>query len=210
MEKNVFPLNKSIANVDFGDIYLHKDIINILFQHKEEIYRHFIDIKGIFMIEHIAIKIINPNNEMIIFSITPSVEYNLIAQGLWKYDYGFSPYFLKKNTYCKWGTCYSNRYFHEIKFLKEHKHGFNFGFNLLKEQDNFNLIYSFATRSKNSHLDEYYRTHINEIYSIGDYGYKLIHPIYSQYITENFKAPSVANTKNSFVKSFLKLIINNS
>ena len=201
--------NHVLLNEKHYEVTLHADILNILFKHKEEIYRKLIDLRGVFLIEHIAIKIIDPKNNMIIFSITPSVEYNLIVQGLWRHDKSFCPYFQKFNTFYLWNQAYSKKYFNEIKYMKETKHGFTCGFNLAKKVDFFHFIYSYATRSKNNELDEYYRSHVNDLFALGDYGYKLIRDIYTNYCHPDFSSPSVVNRKKYHARSFLKLIVNN-
>ncbi len=58
-----------------NEISLHEDILEILFKYKENICNKFDDIRGAFLIDHFAIKIIDQNNKILIFSITPSVEY---------------------------------------------------------------------------------------------------------------------------------------
>ncbi len=199
--------NKLISNKE--NISLHEDILDILFKHKEEIHRNLIDLQGTLLIDHIAIKIIDPNKRLVIFSITPSVEYNIIVQGLWKHDKSFSLHFHDSNKFYSWEEAYSQSHFQTIKQVKEIKHGFTFGFNVFKKVDEFNLIYSYATRSKNNNLFDYYLSHINELYSLGDYSYRLIHNIYIKYCEPYWILPSMTGTQTSQSKPFLKLIINN-
>ena len=196
-------------NEKYNDITLHEDILDILFKHKKEIYKKLIDLRGTLLLDHIAIKIIDPNKKILIFSITPSVEYNLIVQGLWKYDKSFSIKFQNNNYFYIWEKAYSEQYFNEIKYFKEHKHGFTLGFNTSKKIGAFNLIYSYATRSKNVELLDYYRNHINELLGLGDYSYKLIHNIYANYCDPNFNIPSITYRQNSHKTPILKLIVNN-
>jgi hypothetical protein len=201
-------INKNKIKIP-GNIILHKNIFDVLFNHKKEIYMRLIDLQGPFLIDHIAIKIINPNDEIIIFSITPSVEYNLIVQGLWKFDHGFLPTFQKLNKLQIWDDAYEKEYFNEIKSLKENKHGFTLGFNIYRNHGTFNFIYSFATRSKNNNLYDYYNNHIDEISELGDYGYKSIQSIYSKYCHPEFRIPSITDTEKTShpVRSLLKLIV---
>lgn len=199
------------TGIPYNNVTFHPDIVDILFKHKAEVCRRLIDVRGNFLIDHISIKIVDPNNEMVIFSIAPSVEYNLIVQGFWKYDQSFSMKFQENNFFYPWQKAYCKDYFDEIKHTKETKHGFTFGFNISKKLDGFNLIYSYATRSKNDELLDYYRAHIKELVRIGDYGYKLIHSIYLNYCSVTFKAPIIDATLNYHTKSkpFLCLIVNN-
>lgn len=193
------------------NIILHDDILDILFKHKEEIHRKLSDLQGTLLIDHIAIKIIDPNKKLLIFSITPSVEYNILVQGLWKHDKSFSTYFHNTNKFYSWEEAYSKLYFHKIKQIKETKHGFTFGFNISKKIDEFNLIYSFATRSQNKNLHDYYYNHLNKLYSLGDYSYRLIHNIYAKYCDPIWILPSMNSVQSHPISSkpLLKLIINN-
>lgn len=201
--------HSGIKNEAADEVILHEDILDILFKHKEEIYRKLIDLRGTFLLDHIAIKIIDPNNKILIFSITPSVEYNLIVQGLWKHDKSFSITFQKDNSFYPWEKAYCKNYFDEIRQIKELKHGFTFGFNISKKLGAFNLIYSYATRSKNDGLLDYYRNHINELINLGDYGYKLIHSIYLNYCNPIFDTPTIVGNQNHHKKPFFRLIVNN-
>jgi hypothetical protein len=194
----------------YTDVILHDNILDILFKHKEEVHRKMIDLRGTFLIDHIAINIIDPNNKSVIFSITPSVEYNLIVQGLWKHDGGFSVMFQKNNNFYMWEKAYNQNYSNEIKQLKETKHGFTLGFNLSKNLERFNLIYSFATRSKNEGLFDYYSCHINELFMLGDYGYQSISNLYSSYCDLSFRLPSLISKQRYDKKTHLKLIVDNS
>ena len=48
------------ARQNDSEVILHEDITNILFSHKEEIHNKLIDLRGLFLIDHFAIKIIDP------------------------------------------------------------------------------------------------------------------------------------------------------
>lgn len=190
-----------------NEVSLHEDILEILIKSKENICNQFDNIRGTFLIDHLAINIIDPNNEILIFSSTPSVEYNVLAQGLWKYDKTFSVRYQKDNRFYCWEDAYEREYFEDIKNIKEKKHGFTFGFNLAKEIESFQLIYSYATRYQKPKPLEYYKMYMNELYAIGDYNYKSIRKIYEQYVGE-LKAPEIIKHKYAHPPSFpfLKLI----
>src|SRR3990167_4119254 len=118
--KTIQPNNIVFSKRDTdSNITFHEDIIDMLFKHKEEIYNNLLDLKGVFLTDHIAIKIIDPKKKMVVFSMTPSVEYNLIVQGLWKYDKSFSLEFQKQHSFYTWEDAYSEKYFNEIKYIKQ-------------------------------------------------------------------------------------------
>jgi len=163
-----------------SNIRLHTDIINILFSHKKEVSNKFRDIKGLHCLDHIAINIVNPENEVVIFSFTPSIEYNLIIQGLWQYDITFCSNNYEDNTIIWWDKNSSDTD-NEIRKIKETDHNFTLGFNINKKINGFKLIYSFATRNKDEYIRQYYTKIKQELVLFGDYCYKLINNLYLLY-----------------------------
>jgi hypothetical protein len=193
-----------------NEVTLHQDILEILFRHKEHLYRSFDDVKGTFFIDHMAVKIIDPSNTMTLLSTTPSVEYNLLTQGLWKYDDSFSISYQRTHRFYSWGDAYQSEHFEQLKYLKEKKHGFTFGVNLSKKVGSFHLIYSFATRHQKSSLYEYYRQYISELFSIGDYCYKSVNPIFEQLTGMTIIANNLSDKTGELKpRPFLKLISSN-
>lgn len=200
---------KSTAS-QHDDVILHEDVFDILFKYKKIICNKFDDIRGTLLIDHLAINIIAPDKKIIVFSTTPSVEYNLLVQGLWKYDLGLSVNYQINNRFYSWDKAYKNEYFNELKLVKQLNHGFSFGFNLSKKVGEFQFIYSFATRHPTSELLEYYRQYINELFSIGDYIYKHMDEIYKKYAGKSIATSLVNKNINTLMFTpFLKLISNN-
>lgn len=193
-----------------NEVLLHEYILEILFKYKDKVFNKFYDIRGTFLIDHLAINIIDPNNKLIIFSTTPSVEYNLISQELWKYDRSFSTSYQIDNRFYSWEKAYEENQFEKLKLAKQINHGFSFGFNLSKKIESFQFIYSFATRHQNSDLMEYYRRYINELFAIGNYVFKAINEIYEKQFGKIISTTEISGdkTKRSF-SPFLKLISSN-
>jgi len=186
---------------------LHCNTIDLLFKHKNEISRKLCDIRGICSIDHVAINIINPSNEIAIFSITPSVEYNIIINELWRFDNSLCPASYEEGSLVWWDQTYSE-YSAEIRQLKEKKHGFSLGFNLLRNIEGYCLVYSFATRSQENNLKEYYISIIDQLFHLGDYGYKLIRDIYLQYCTPLNVPPYISTNIHLITKKpYLRLMI---
>ena len=183
---------------------IHPNIFDILFKHKSEISRKLSDLKGLYFIDHVALSFINPEREMVIFSTTPSVEFNLLAQGLWQFDKSFNPNSYRDQEILFWDKAYSHGYHHEIKRIKETQHHFSLGFNVMRHINQFHFIYSFATRHTESDLHDYYQGLIPALLALGDYGYKQLQPIYQQY--SHHRSPMIEASR---VKKHLKLIVNN-
>lgn len=185
---------------------LHPKIMDILFYHKRDVSSGLRDLKGIHGIDHVAIIMINPELEISIFSLFPSVEYNLIANELWKFDRCFNPMTLEDKTLNWWEDSYHLSYQHELRHLKEDIHQFTLGMNLVRKIDGFTLIYSFATRNKMDDLKSYYSNLKDELFQMGDYGYKLIRGMSERYCYP-YVAPSLGEEIRR--RPHLKLVINN-
>lgn len=208
--KIIEPVHSPVfTNVSSHRVTLHENILDILFKHQGEVHKKLIDVQGTFLIDHIAIKIIDPNSKIIIFSISPSVEYNLIIHNIWQHDLSFSRDFQKLNDFYEWEKAYSKEHLQQLKFLKQQKHGFTYGFNISKIMGAYTFIYSYATRSENKNLHEFYFNNIAGLSGLGDYGFTLIRNIYKQYCCPDFELPNIPYTNNQSSKPTLKLIINN-
>lgn len=202
--------NSNIISVS-NEVLLHENILEVLFKYKETLCHKFDDVRGTLLIDHAAITIIDSDNKIIVFSTTPSVEYNIISQDLWKHDASFSLSYQAANRFYTWEKAYENEYFEELKLVKEVNHGFYLGFNLSKKVGSTQFIYSFATRHQRDGLVEYYRNYINELFAIGDYLYKSVCDIYEKSYGNIITIPEKIEGKAiRRFSPFLKLISNKS
>lgn len=191
-------------------IILHPKLLEILFECRREVSRKFSDVLGIYYFDHVTTMIINPHNQAVIFSSTPSIEYNLIKNELWVNDGHFLLEHINENEFFWWPQAYAPKYFNDIQKIRETDHACNLGITIVKNIHGFTNVYSFATRCKKPELKEYYRDHLDEITKMGDYCYKRIRETYLHY-SESFSAPEInelhcPNTKN---RSNLRLVVNN-
>ncbi|MFC3908831.1 hypothetical protein ACFORL_07045 [Legionella dresdenensis] len=184
---------------------IHPNIIDILFKHKKEISRKLADLKGLYFIDHVSLVLINPGDEMVIFSMTPSVEFNLLVQGLWQHDLSFRPQTYVNQEILFWEKAYTAGYQNEIKRVKETEHHFSLGLSVMRKINSFHFIYNFATRHTGVDMRSYYQELVPALYALGDYGYKQLQPIYQQYC--QYASPLI---EEPYKKKHLKLIINNS
>ena len=191
----------------------HPDILNILYENRCHVKKKFSEVIGFYEINHISITIINPSNEMVTFSTTPSIEYNLITQELWQHDFTISSNSHKNNELIWWDTDNMHPHFNKINNIKEQKNNFTLGMALARKIDGFCIIYSFATKNKDSDLKSYYISNINGLYDIGDHCYKSIRNIYSSYCCRH-TAPKIADFTvfdlTVKTKPYLRLVVNNS
>lgn len=175
----------------------HHAILETLFKEKNKVHRLFSDIKGICFIDHFAIKSFNKAGKFLIFSLTPSVEYNLIINNLWQYDGNFSP-ITEENKIRVWEDFYIEPYKGDLKRIKEVNHHFKFCFDIGQVKDTIRTTFSFATRSILENPKLYYEEKINEILTISSYTHEMLMPLIHLYMNKN---PNLS--KN------VKLLVNN-
>lgn len=201
--------NQEIEN----SISLHPSIVDALFEHRRFVKNIFLHIKGHYEIAYFGINIINPSNEIVSFSSTPHIQYNLIRQGLWKHDPYFFSKTLNKNTLLWWDEVSTENPFSEqIKEIKLTSNHFKLGMTLSREINGFNFIYSYATCSNRKNLKEYYNAKIFGLIDIGDYFCNAILNVYSEYCG-NYAFPRLnqlnSKASDSISRSMLKLVVNN-
>ena len=173
----------------FSLVTLSPDVVNISFRHRKEISRVFNDVLGLHDIDHVSIDIVNAQNELIYFSTTPSMGYNLISSNMWLYDGSISPTFFKSYSFYYWDQTYHQNFFDAIKKIKETEHGFSFGFTLVRKVNGFYILYSFATRGNTLERKLFFQSHVDELLKIGDFCYKSIRSLYALYYDE--KSPTL-------------------
>lgn len=173
----------------------HENLLSALFESKNRIMRCFSDIKGFFFIEHFAIKIFDAKNRFLVFSSTPSVEFNLIESGLWRYDRSFNP-ITDEGCIQIWRHSYQCNYQEALIKEKEIKHGFTFGFDIGGLFQDERVVYTFATRSIISNPQEYYQEKLDELMRMSKYAHQEISPL-------------IAENRKPLKNTMMRLIVNN-
>lgn len=160
---------------------LHPKILEALFKNQREISLKLSNIKGLFKIEHIAMIILTPDDEIIVFSSTPAVEFNLIEKNLWQFDESFKPHHHRDGSFFWWEEAYANGYREKIKEIKQSSYRFTVGFCLARKINKEHIVFSYATRSRDKNIKEYYENHTKELLTMSDYVFGLIQNVYVKY-----------------------------
>lgn len=185
-------------------VSLHPEAIEILFENRRLIKKIFSNLQGLYGITHMGMACVDPSHELIAFSTTPNIEYNLIHQNLWVNDHCFTPDHTQKNALLWWD--YQNEKIEKIK-LKNNR--FTLGMTIFRPVNDFFFIYSFATNEKTKDLRQFYNDNLFGLMDMGDYFYKSLRELYSCYATKHV-APQMKdfNSKASAlsIKPFLRLI----
>ena len=158
------------------NIKLHPEVIEILFENRRYIKNVFSNLKGLHGITHMGMACIDPLQELIAFSTTPNIEYNLFHQNLWLEDHCFNSGIEDKNSLLWWD--YQNEQIEKVKLKNNY---FTMGMTIYRPIGNFGLMYSFATDEKMERLRQFYSDNLFDLIDMGDYFYKSLRELYSSY-----------------------------
>lgn len=171
-----------IQKPDCHQVSLHPDIANILFRHRKQVSLQMSNIIGIHHIDYVSYSIITPNNYLVIFSSTPSVEYNLMQLNLLHLDSMYNPALHTDTKLCWWNRAYTLSAATSLRKAKETDHGFTHGFGFGRHTPDFKMTYSFATRADIPHAKLFYLSHHADLIKLGDYGLEQLTHITGQYL----------------------------
>ena len=187
---------------------LHKDALLMSFENQWNIRQAYKEIIGLNDIDHLSINIVSPNGEMSIISYNPSIVYKIFKDGTYLYNGTISPTYYEKLDFYAWDQCYDKRFYSKVKLSLQTKNGIDSGVNLIHRAFGFNILFSFASKRKNSDLFLNAAENNKEFLKMGFHCLDLIKGIYSQYYDSNemllIKQP--AHIKPIYRRSHLTLI----
>ena len=169
---------------------LHKDVLDISYQHQYKIRSVFKEILGIHDIDHFSLDLVRPDGEMIFFSGTPSHAYEICKRGYGAYDGIISPDYYKNYEFYWWKDAAHKAYANKIDTIRSEVLGLKHGFMLVRKWDDFHLIYSFATKNGSLDFQTNVINQINVFLKIGDWAYNEMQETYSEY-TGNNEPPKI-------------------
>lgn len=189
---------------------LHKDALLMSFENSWKIKKVYDEIIGINDVDHFSINVVDPTNQMSIISYSPSIVYNIFKDGTYIYNGSISPTYYKNLDFYAWDQCYDRRFYNETKRSLQIKNGIDTGVVIVHREFDFNIIFSFATKTKNSDLIFDISENNQKFMKMGFHCLNQIKDIYSKYYTsEKFhliKEPSFIKTISG--RPNLKLISN--
>jgi hypothetical protein len=162
-----------------NNLVLHPQHLEVLFAFKSKLSNVFRDVLGIHEIHHIALTRINKNNELMSFSSTPSMEFNLFSSSLWQYDQAYNPQWFKLCTQADWQSLYNPDRYDELYYLKQIRHTYPIGIALAAKIDDDYVIYSLASHKSCPHTREQFAAQHEDFYRIGQYCSNILNPLFS-------------------------------
>lgn len=151
------------------DITLHPELLNTLFAHKSKTRSVFRDVLGLHEINHIAITYVNPKNELITLSSTPSLEFNLFNGPLWQFDHSYAPIWFKQCRHATWQSLYAPERYDELYYLKQIKPRYPLGISIATMRNNHPVIYSLASATDSESTREIFTHQTAELIQLGHY-----------------------------------------
>lgn len=161
-----------------NEITPHPCLVDLLFAYKSSISPIFKDVLGIHDISHIAVTRITEKQEILIFSSTPAMEFNLFTSNLWKFDNTYNPTWFRLCTQSSWENLYHPAHYDELYYSKQIKHHFSTGLSLSVVEDNVHYIYSIASSQPASSGQEIFINKRDDFYKIGQYCKNLLTPYF--------------------------------
>lgn len=143
-----------------GDCLTYPDTIENIdgwaFRYKFEFFQQLESfVQTNLLTDYISAKVII-SNKVAILSTQPAVELNIINSNLYCFDKSFSLEFHRSENYLLWNESFYKKTYEELKFKKMDNFGFTSGISLAIKKNYHLLSISFATRSKDPDIDNYY------------------------------------------------------
>lgn len=153
----------------------HPRLLEILFAFKHQVSSVYKEVLGLHELHHIAITRITSDNNFVILSSTPALEYNLFSGTLWHYDNSYNTEWVRHYTQDQWQNLYQKERYDELYYLKQIKHALSIGYSIADNTDNERVIYSLASHQKTSIL---FAEQLEDLYKMGQYCMKELTPLF--------------------------------
>jgi hypothetical protein len=163
------------------EIAPHPQLLEALFIYKPKVSTVFRDVLGIYEINHIAITQISSTDQILTFSSTPAMEFNLFNSNLWLYDKSYNPNWFSQCSQAEWQSLYTEKRYDELYYLKQVKHHYPMGYTMAAKLENNFFIYSFASHRSCDQTREVFTHRYDELYKIGQYCSKMLSPLFQNY-----------------------------
>ncbi|MDI9818442.1 MULTISPECIES: hypothetical protein [unclassified Legionella] len=160
------------------EVIPHPQLLDMLFAFKGRVSGVFKDVLGLHEINHIAVSRINANHEILTFSSTPAMEFNLFSGNLWRFDKTYQPDWFERCTQAEWPSLYTQERYDELYYIKQIKHHYPIGYSLAAKTDNAFFIYSLASSRACLKTGELFITHYEDFYKIGQYCSNMLNSLF--------------------------------
>ncbi len=165
-------------NITNKEVVLNPNILDALFAYQGKVSPVFKDVLGLYDISHIAISHIGNNHELLTFSSTPSLEFNLFNSNLWRFDLTYQTSWYSLCTLSLWPLLYAPTHYDELYYLKQTKPQYPLGLSIAVKSTHCHFIYSIASHHDCQPTRELFMSQHENFYKIGTYCSNLLLPIF--------------------------------
>jgi hypothetical protein len=156
----------------------HPRFLETLFAYKGPASSAFKDVLGLYDISHIAISHIDQHRQLLCISSTPSLEFNLFKNNLWRYDKTYQIDWYSSCSVASWESLYAPERYDELYYLKQIKHHHPISASLVEKCSTGYVIYSLASHKKCEHTRNLFETQHKNLAKIGQYCANLLFPLF--------------------------------
>ena len=186
-------------DIRYLEVTLHPRFLDALFAYKSQAMNIFRDVLGLYDIHHLAVARVDQQGQLISFSSTPAMEFNLFNSELWRYDLCYRAQWFTQYTQASWAALYEKTRCDELYYLKQIKHAYRTTRCLAARMGNETFIYALASQYESPELEERFVQQVDEFYKIGQYCTNLLLPYFEQCETES--TPILSRMRENEVSS---------
>ncbi len=158
----------------------HPHHLDMLFACKSKVSSVFKDVLGLHEISHIAVSYVNNRHELLTFSSTPALEFNLFNSLLWRFDKTYQADWYQLCSQAYWEVLYSQARYDELYYIKQLRHRYPLGLSLAAKLVDGHVIYSIASHKDCQHTRELFAHQHENFYKIGQYCTNTLLPLFLQ------------------------------
>lgn len=158
----------------------HPRHLDMLFAHRSKVASVFRDVLGLHEISHIAIAYVNNRQELLTFSSTPALEFNLFNSKLWRFDKTYHADWYQLGAQAHWETLYAQARYDELYYIKQLRHRYPLGLSLAAKLVDSHVIYSIASHKECQHTKDLFTYQHENFYKIGQYCANTLLPLFLQ------------------------------
>ncbi|KTD49885.1 putative FlgJ-like protein [Legionella rubrilucens] len=159
-------------NTGCNSITPHPQLLEVLFACRQRSARVFNDVLGLHDVDHLAIGFVSPQQQLLILSSTPALEFNLFSRHLWRFDQSYSLTWITKQGFAGWQSLYHPACYHELFYYKQLKTHYRRGHSLAVANKHQPLVFSYA-----SHKDTETGDISRDLGKMGYYCAQLLQPL---------------------------------
>jgi len=157
----------------------HAYFLDALFAYKSKVNHIFKNILGLYHIHHIAISHINEQHELLTFSSTPSLEFNLFNSDLWQFDNTYHSSWYESCSLSPWQLLYTPERYDDLFFSKQIKFDYPLGLSLALKMETGHIVCSLASHQDTPETCALFASHYQSFYKISQYCSQLLLPLFT-------------------------------